>query len=173
MVTSLTVRDLGGGAFLLEWASDQPSPTFSVYRDGALVTTTRQTSLVVSVPVGEAPVYEVLDDAGAGPAPGYPNYALLAWYASAGAASYRVEEWVSAAWAGRATLEDDGRGYFTWRSRALEDAATHQFRVTPVGANGNDGTPKSFVVLMVRIPTPPSVDYAYDAGTGAVTISAA
>ena len=66
-----------------------------------------------------------------------------------------------------------GRRYFNWRSRVLEDSATHQFRVTPIGANGNNGTAKNFVVLMVRIPDPPRVSYSYSAGSGVVTIAAA
>jgi hypothetical protein len=66
-----------------------------------------------------------------------------------------------------------GRRYFTWLTRVLEDQAQHQFRVTPVGSNGNAGAAKNFAVLMTRIPDPPSVSYSYDAGTGAVTIAAA
>ena len=284
-VTSLTVSDLGGGAYRLEWASDLATPTFYVYRDGVLVTTTELTSLVVGVGAGESPVYEVLDDAGAAPAAAYPAYATLAWYPAPGAAAYRVEELVSGAWAVRATLEDAedelGRGlpprlvlvqqggdflngtytpeyagsggvhrwawtdgtttaeayrdasewllrvfsathnvtygsniqlpeyppageasavaggawvlrsqnvggaprgtvaadrptgnYFAWQSRFLEDSASHRFRVVPVGANGNDGTPREFLVLMVRVPDPPAVAYTYN-GTPANTVTIA
>jgi hypothetical protein len=282
MVTSLTVTDLGGGVFRLDFASDLDSPTFYVYRDGVLETMTESTS--VEVRTADAAIIEVLDDPDAAPGAAYPNHALLSWYPSPGAASYRVEERVAGLWTVRATLEDDGdRGLppqvvvvqqggsalsatytlayagtggvhrwawtdgtttaeiasggsewllrifdatnsitygsdlslpeyppagpgtsaagsawvirsgnltggpkctvaadrptgtpFTWRSRVLEDGATHRFRVVPVGQNGNDGTEQLFTLLMVRIPDPPAVTYTYNgAGAPTVTIAAA
>lgn len=176
MVTTLTVASLGGGAFRLDWASDLAAPTFYVYRDGVLATTTTRTSLVVGAADGESPLYEVLDDAAAVPGAAYPAYALLAWYASAGAAGYRVEELdlPTGLWTERTSFTDEGGNYYVYRSRYLEDATTHRFRVTPLGANGNAGTPADFVVLMVRVPDAPAASFTYNgAGTPTVTVAAA
>jgi hypothetical protein len=62
--------------------------------------------------------------------------------------------------------------YFAWESRFLEDSASHRFRVVPVGQNGNEGTSREFLVLMVRIPDPPEVTYTYN-GTPANTVTIA
>lgn len=75
--------------------------------------------------------------------------------------------------AARVTADRPTGNYFLWRSGVLADSTTHQFRVTPVGVNGNAGATKTFSLLMVRTPDVPAVTYAYDPGTGAVTIAAA
>jgi hypothetical protein len=174
MVTNLTAQPLGNGAILLAWDSDAAPPaTFRVFRDGVLLATTRLRQMVLTVLSGEAPLLEVLDDPDATPAPGYPGYVLLAWYAPAGGAlQYRVQEFVASAWVTRKTIDDQGQGYFTWASRILEDGQTHQFRVVPVGAAGNDGAVVSLDALMVRRPDPPATRFTYSSATAAVTISA-
>jgi hypothetical protein len=58
-------------------------------------------------------------------------------------------------------------------SGVLADGATHSFRVVPVGVNGNQGTLVSYSSLMVRYPDVPRARFAYDAGDGTVTITAA
>ena len=75
-------------------------------------------------------------------------------------------------WVTRATIEDTGAGYYQWESGWLADVTSHEFRVTPVGADGNEGTATGWVVLMVRWPDPPEVGVTYAAGTGKVTIAA-
>jgi len=173
-ITSFTATPLGGGAWRLAWVSSVVGATFYLYRDGVLVLTTRLTSTVVAVGGSESPVYEVLDDAAERPAAAHPPYAVLAWYASPAAAEYRVEELLAGEWTERTVVPDDGSGYFTWRSGVLADGQTHQFRVTPIGDNGNTGTAKSWSLLMVRVPDVPLVTYTYNgAGAGTVTIAAA
>ena len=174
MITTFTVTPVAGGAYRLDWDGDLAEPVmYYVYRDGALALATEQKSLVVAPSPRESPVYEVFDSASDRPAFAYPGHATLAWYAAPGAAEYRVEQLVSGQWVELISVTDDGRGYFAWRSRTLADGAEHQVRVTPVGVNGNDGAPRTFLLLMVRVPDPPKVSYAYDAGAGTVTISAA
>jgi hypothetical protein len=154
--------------WLLSWTSDLTPPvTFYVYRDGILEQRTEALQVLVVIPIGTSPVFEVLDTAAA-PAPGFPSQILLAWYAAAATSAYRVEELLGSTWTVRETVPDDARGYFLWKSRPLEDSQTHQFRVTPIGTNGNDGTVATFSVLMVRHPDPPAATWG--AAAGVITI---
>ena len=180
-VTFRQPRRTGSDAWVIAWTSDQVSPTYRVYRDGRLIATTTAQSITITVAAGsETPVIEVLDDAADLPAAGFPGRALLAWFRSATGSlnHFRVEEYVGAAWTLRRKLRDPGStinaaGYFTWKSRWLEDVTTHQFRVIPVGDNGNQGSAMTFAVFVVRHPDPPSVTVAWDSGTAKVTITAA
>lgn len=157
----------------LAWSSDLEDPVFYVWRDGRLVASTPDTSMLFTAAVGESLLVEVLDDSTASPLAAWPSRARLEWRGAAGAERYRVEEYVSGEWTARDYVRDRGEGWFSWESRVLEDSASHQFRVTPVGANGNDGAPRTFTLLMVRVPDVPDVDFAYDSDSRKVTVSAA
>ncbi len=170
-ITSLTASPLGATGWRLVWASDAVDPTYSVYRDGVLIHTTDLTAY--TVPGIDGSLYEVFDD-NTEPSAGFPPYIVLAWYASSGATSYLVQQYVSAAWATVATISAGSDTYFRWESGTLNDDTVHQFRVVPVGANGNSGTAQTFNTLMVRRPTPPAAEYVYNgSGTPTVTISEA
>jgi hypothetical protein len=176
MITAFTATRAGEATWLLEWATDLPAdpvPSFRIYRDGELLSTTTATELLVQADVGESPIFEVLDDDEPDAPAAYPAYVTLAWYAAAGTDYYRIDRLISAVWTEQARVDDDDSGYFTWASGRLADNTTHQFRVVPVGTNGNDGTATSFAVLLVRYPDAPDVTYAYDSGTGFVTVAAA
>jgi hypothetical protein len=170
-VTNLIATPLGGGQFRLTWSGS--ADAYYVYRDGALLGTTEEEEFVVSVAAGSSPVFEVLDDELAAPGRAYPGTVTLAFYHSVGADFYVVEELVSAVWTERARIANDGSEFFTWQSSWLLDDTTYQFRVTPVGTNGNAGTPITLTALVVHVPDEPDVEFAYAAGTGKVTISAA
>ena len=167
---------VGPLAWRLSWTSDLPGATFYVYRDGVLIATTTGGSIIVTVEAGETPLIEVYDDASTSPMESHPGRIMLAWCASSGSPEvnyYRVDEYIGAAWVERARLRDDGRGYFTWRSRQLEDCTSHQFRIVPVGDNANEGAADTRTILMVRHPDPPEVSYTWDSGTRTITVSAA
>ncbi|HRT95518.1 MAG TPA: hypothetical protein P5532_13910, partial [Planctomycetota bacterium] len=105
-ITSASLVRTGPVAARLEYASDQVSPTFRVYRDGVLIATTAATWLDVAFGRGEYPVFEVYDDA---TAPGlcYPDRATVQWRGQgAGIAHYRVEQFVGAAWAVKARVPE-------------------------------------------------------------------
>lgn len=172
MITALTATPAGDLLWLLAWASDLAAPVFRIFRDGRLVDTTTLTEALVSAAPGEAPVFEVLDDPLAAPTPAYPPYLLLTWLSVPGCDHYRVEQFVSAAWTARKDVPDDGSATFSWQSPTQPDGLVAQFRVIPVGTNGNDGTPLTFAELVVHVPDPPACAYAYSAGTGTVTITA-
>jgi hypothetical protein len=165
------VKQIGPNGWRLSYQSDLPNPTFYIYQDGLLVDTTKATTRVLSVPAGESLVVEVLDDPAIKPEAAFPGRLTLGWYSVANAASYRIEEYVSSSWVQRKRVVESGRGYYQWKTRWLEDSTVHQFRVVPVGTNGNDGDPLVFSVLMVRHPDPPDVSYSYSAATQTVTIS--
>ena len=76
-------------------------------------------------------------------------------------------------WTERARVRHRETAYMQWMTRWLEDETSHQFRVVPVGTNGNEGTARTLTCLMVRNPTPPDVDYAYSNSTNKVTVSEA
>jgi len=155
------------------WSSDLEDPAFYVYRDGYLVAVTALGSMEFHIEGGESLVLEILDDADALPAAGFPGRLLLAWNSVDDADHYMIEEYVDSEWMERAQIADAGKPCFTWRTRFLEDCTEHQFRITPVGTNGNEGDPLTFIVLMVRHPDVPDVAYDYDDETAKVTISAA
>ena len=171
MITDLSSAFLGRNTYRLTWASTLTDPTYYLYRDGVLVGQTATAAWVVTLGVGETPVFEVFDDAADEPTAAYPQYVSLGWYAAAGAASYRIEQKIGDNWTRRASVADQGQGYFLWRSGPLADDTTHLFRIIPVGSNGNDGTATAFSVLMVRIPDPPAPTVAYSAATGKLTVS--
>lgn len=168
MITSLTLIRAAGG-YRLSYASDLVTPTFTIYRDGALVATTTETSWPADVPG----TWEVFDDA-TSPAFAYPDFAILTWYAVATAVAYGIDEKQGASWVARETIDDDtSPQYFLWRSDRLADDTTHEFRIVPIDAAGNEGTPISRTLLMVRVPDAPEVTFAYSSVTTKVTVSAA
>jgi len=183
MAVTYTSYRVGAGEWRIAWTSDLGSPPtdlYRIYQNGALVASdVFVEEWVVYVQAGESLVFEVLDDADLEPSTAFPGRLTIGWRRVASAtASYRVEEYVGGEWVERYTVADDGSEWFNWESRYLEDVTTHQFRVVPVGENGNDGTPIAFATLMVRHPDSPITDdnvddkFSYDSGTNKVTIAA-
>jgi hypothetical protein len=115
---------------------------------------------------------DVLDNA-SGPGEVFPQRILLGWYAVDGADYYLVQEQFAAGWTTRQRIVADGRWYYTFRSRILEDQATHRFRVAPRTDAGLAGIPADYSVFMVRHPDPPSKSYSYNGATRVLTVSIA
>jgi hypothetical protein len=162
--------------FRLRWTSSEAAPVpFLVYVNGVLAaswSSVDQTGeITLTIAAGDAPFVEVLDKADM-PEIAFPGRVTLQWLAIAGAGSYRVDENIASVWTERKTITDDGFGVFAFLSRWLEEGQTHQFRVVPISTAGNEGTPLSFSIEMVRHPDPPSVAFTYNgAGTPTVTIT--
>lgn len=173
MVTLNPPQKLDSRSWLVSWSSDLGDPTFYVYQDGLSINETKQTEQVFTVDAGESLIIEVLDDPDAVPITAFPGRLTLNWRTSAATDYYRIEEYIEAAWILRAKVKDSGGGYFKWKTRFLEDSATHQFRIIPVGTNGNQGTAKVFSCLMVRHPDLPNVGYEYSDDTHKVTVTTA
>ena len=172
---SVTITDTyptGSGSTLVRWESSLESPMFYVHQDGVLIGTTYDTEAFFSPEPGEEFIVEIFDTVDDAPLARHPGRITLQWREVADAAYYLVEEYVGGEWVERKRIYVHGEAIFLWRSGFLADATTHQFRVTPVGTNGNSGTPKEFSVLMVRYPSPPPVDYSYSNSTHKVTLTA-
>jgi len=172
-VTITSAVATGPNTYLLTYESTLSTPTFYLYQDGTLVAVTELTTWVFWVQVGESLNVEILDNANELPQAAFPGRLLLAWEASDSTDYYRIDEKVASVWTERAKITDSGVLYYSWETRFLEDVTAHEFRIVPVGTNGNEGAIKAFAVLMVRHPTPPTVAYTYTSLTAAVTVSAA
>lgn len=175
-ITSLSARLIDDRTARVTWsyAGSAAEPTFYVWVNGRLWTTTAARSVLLTGDGGETLDCFVTDDANEIPPATYPSRIELSWDHVTGAGRYRIEELVSAVWTVRDLVIDDGRGHFRWLSRPLEDVTTHQFRVTAIGTGGNEGVAKAATVFMVRRPDAPDVSFTYDGSVaGTVTIAAA
>ena len=198
-VTINQPQQIGFRSWLVSWSSDRDNPVFYIYQDGKVIDVTTMTQKVFSVDEGESLNIEIIDgradavnlrcdddpDLHCDDDPylrcdgsyalfkitTYPGRLTLHWYASTDTLYYKIEEYVSAEWIERAQVYDLGEGYFSWKTRPLEDSEIHQFKITPIGENNNEGTPKTFSCVMVRNPDEPDVGYSYGDDTKKVTIS--
>jgi len=172
VVTLGTPVQLFAGYWRLTFTSGLSDPTFYVYVHGELEVTTKDTSIELFVDPDESPVIDVLDDANQAAGTVFPGRLKLTWFGITTADFYLIEEFVSAVWTERGRIFEDKRGYYSWRTRWLEDVTTHQFRVTATGLTGNSDTPATLTALMVRHPDVPNVTTVYSSGTGKVTFTA-
>lgn len=148
------------------------TPTFFIYVDGKLVSEQQHTDYIVYLSAGHSPHIMILDALDAEHIERFPGRIMAQWSDTAATDHYRLEEFISAAWVLRAKIPDLGESLFKWFTRYLEDVATHQIRLIPVGTNGNQGTAISVGILMVRFPDIPDVSYTYNSGDAKVTIAA-
>lgn len=150
--------------------------TIRIYIMGLLSSTLTSTDgywqFDLQVSDGQQQYVQVIDDAVSREDYAYPGQMTLAWQGKAGAASYRIDEFVGSDWVAQFTVQDRGEGAFTYLTHWLNDATTYQFRVMPIGADGNDGTALEFEFDFVRHPDVPNVTYPVDAG-GNLTVTAA
>ena len=167
----LTVNET---AARISWTSTNPDARFFVFVDGIQrLSNSLITFIDISVQVGQNVFVQVFDSENDIARAGFPNRFTLGWFRVPATAQYRVEEFVSAVWIVRARINDLGEGFFQFISGPLADDTVHQFRVIPVGTNGNDGTALTFSTRMIRIPDPPSVVHTYNgSGTPTFTVTA-
>jgi hypothetical protein len=177
VVTIDSVLQVGVDLYQLDWSSDQDisdANPYRIYQDGVLIATQTAASLVVQAPASQVPVFEILDDADAVPQPGYPAYSILSWTLDDDVSLYRIEEYDGAAWNEVATVSPDRTSSFqSWQSETLDDLSTTQYRVLGIDAAGNEGTPTTFTVFMVRHPDAPDVEMTFNTSPRTVTIAAA
>jgi len=167
--------NVGGNSWRLSWTSDSEDPCFYIYDlcAGRLIATTTDTSIVVALEAGARLVVEVREAAYTKIPRGYPRQITLFWFRVTATSYYLVEEYVVDTWTARARVYDTGAGSFRYVTRYLDDETSYQWRVTPVGTNGNSGTAKAWTVLVVGYPDPVAATLAHDDETVKVTISAA
>lgn len=162
---------IGTQTVKVTWSSDLTDPFFSVFKDGFLIDITNQTEKIFLLNPGESLIIEILDDPNQLPAIAFESRLTLGWYPSAGSKRYRIDEFVNAAFVEVASINDNEEGFFTWKTRPLEDDTTHQFRIVPIGLNDVEGTIRNFTVLMVRHPNPPDQNFTYSEVTNQLTVS--
>ena len=160
----------GQNKWTLKYSSDELDPVFYIYINGLLVAQTNQTDYDVPANVGENIIVEIFDDANAIPTEVFAGKIRLGWFSVEDTEYYRIDEYIDDAWV-EVKRYPENNAYLLFESRFLEDCQVHQFRVTPVGSNGNEGDPKTFSVLVVRHPDTPEVSYEYSSGTAKVTIT--
>lgn len=114
----------------------------------------------------EPPAIEVLDtdDTGTPLSVLHPPYLTLQWRGVDYAERYRIDYYTGGSWVEQDIVIEDGRGYYRYRTDAVTDCATHQWRIVAVDRSGNESAPLSFDMLVVRNPPPPSVTGSYSSG---------
>lgn len=160
-VSNLSASYLDSTSARVTWSGG--TAPYRVFVDGALTLTTADTACTLIVAAGD--LIEVRDATESDPV-SRPARARIYWRSVVGAEQYRVYEYVDSAWTLRATVTDDGRGHFNWTSRRLEDATTHNFKVTALDSIGNESTGDAISLYLVRVPDPPEPDQAGTLGGG-------
>ena len=155
-VTITKQQAIGSSTWALAWTSTLSNPTFYIYQDGILSSTTQATSGIFNITAGAQLLVEILDDPNQVPTAVYSGVVQIGWYQTPATASYKIEQWSGTAWTAIASIADVGNWWNAWTSPLLPDCQPYQFRVTPIGTNGNPGTPQTFNGFMVRIPDAPA-----------------
>ena len=169
MVTIISQVRTGDKSTLITYSRNLGSPTFYIYVDGVLVAQTTQTEYTIAVNPGETVVVEILDDAAAQAMQIFPGKARLGWFFVEDTDYYRIDEYIEGEWTERKKMPENN-GYMEFESRFLKDGQDHQFRIVPVGINGNEGTARQFSVRTVRTPDTPDADYTYSNVTNKITL---
>jgi hypothetical protein len=154
-VTITVQKQVSAQNWTLSWVSNLINPTFYIYQNGILQAVTPSKTGTFRVTTGAQLLIEVLDDPNQKPSLVYSGVVFIGWYQVPSAAAYTIEKWSGGAWANVDTVPDIGAWWLSWTSPYLPDSQPYQFRVTPIGANGNPGTPQIFTGFMVRVPDAP------------------
>lgn len=173
MSVSLTTKQAGRNTIYAAWTSTLEDPTFYLYRDGLYIGASRKRTAFIPLALDERMELDVTDDPNDSPLGDFPGVFVLSWEKSEETSYYTVARYVDSAWVTLTTVYDVAKSIFQYITPFLEDGEVHQFRVLPVGTNGNAGTPMDFSALMVRHPDVPTVSYTLDPETGAVTVAEA
>ena len=164
---------VGEGYWEFSWVSSETDPNFKISKNGEHLMQTRLTRAIIAC--DEADHIEISDD-DSDPQDGSEAKLEVTWPAVAGADSYRVEQETSpgsGVWLPRAKIKANSSGKMAYRTPALADDTATVFRITPIGTNGNDGTPTTVNVTVPRHPSAPEVAYSFSDVTAKVTIAAA
>lgn len=153
-----------------EWESTIIDATFYIFVNGEEYGETTSNLFDFPVGEGETVTIDVFDVIGQTPEHAFPSNMTLAWLQIDGFQGYRIEKFVNAAWVVLETLAQEDYRYRTFVSETLEDETVHDFRIVPIGGDGNDGTPLPVSGLMVRRPDNPEFTAVYDDPTRTITI---
>lgn len=158
------------GSWAFTWTGTGP---FEIWLDGRLLSEVASGSYTFrGTGYSDAPPdLEIIESGETAQSDDFAPYAILQWRGVTGAYAYQIERYVGGVWAKKATLMEDGRGYYKYVSTPLPDCETTQWRVLSIDSLGKEGTPSEVSVLIVRNPPAPEVEISCAAGV--VTIGAA
>lgn len=181
MTTSITsVEKVGTNNFKYTWTLDL-GPVTVIQGDEVLSAGTDITSITVSsADTEEPPAIEVYDQqvvsgdvVPSSLSEQFSPFAILQWRNTTSNINYYVvDKFIDAAWVEQKKIRDNGVTYYQYETDILEDDTLHKFRISVVDNQGYVSSVMPFNIFMVRVPDVPSIDTAYDSGTGLITISA-
>lgn len=140
-----------------------PGSTYYLFQNGELVDTTTDNEYVFTVSAFDNTQIDIFDDSSDLPSL-YSNRARLQWDSDADSAGYYVDEYVDSAWVQRQNLIVSALPVLTFRSRALLDGTTYQFRIRSNDAQGNAGASWIAAVPMICRPSHETLSIALLAG---------
>jgi hypothetical protein len=167
----------GYSTYRLSWTSNQTinnGNPYRIYIDGVLVSTQVGATYDIRIGSNQNPMIEVLDTTTAIPSPAFPGYLELGWVLDANAAQYRIDQMNNnGQWVTQATMNADSTSAWQeYTTPVLTDQATAQWRIVPIDAAGNAGTPVAFMALMVRYPDVPTPLWTYNGSiAGTLTLA--
>lgn len=165
------VRVTDNNQWLIQWIALVPGP-FYVWADGRYRLTTYQTQVyILSESDADRLIIDVFDSPDDRPDTVRSTRFEIRWGGTAATQEYRVEQYIDSSWVVQAIVEDNGGDDYSFWSDPLDDSTTHQFRVTPIGINGLDGTALTVSKKMVRQPSESNHDVAFDDGDGTLTLT--
>lgn len=145
---------------------------YVVRRRGMTLRQVSRSPVLIRVPSGESVDVEIVEAGSEETVPAADVAAEVRMARVAGARQYRIDEYVSGSWVERATLDDASADELARRMAPLTRGSSNQYRVVPIGADGNEGTAAAVTVEGLRPPDVPLVSWTYDADTGLVTVAA-
>lgn len=160
-----TVSRMNNGGWLFTW--DPGTPPYSIWLDGLqLEDDLTDEEFEFNRPGYDSapPDLEILNDGDASESEASPPFAFLQWRGITSISGYVVEQFIGAVWTRVQTITEQGRGYYSWRSRPLPDGVSTQFRVKALSLTGNAGAAIPFTMETVRNPAAPLVSLAVVAG---------
>jgi hypothetical protein len=164
-----SIEKLGPSAWRFAW-TDTTAP-YRIFLEGRLVITAPTNT--VSLDLEDYPTYpppiEVIDatmDDTDALSVSYPPYITLQWIGVAAAVVYRIEYYSGGTWIPVDTIDGGGEGYYTFETTKIDNNETAQWRIVPLDAQENEGTPLSFNFSVVGAPDSPElVSHEYSGGS--------
>jgi len=183
-ITALTTCRVGGVTRATATSDLSGTVYFHWYLDGVCVASGTLASHCFALPVGRSARLAVIDttdadfDPVANAPDGWPAWRSLFWVRSldSGVDYYRIDQKLDAGdWSavGRVAAVA-GQWSYSYETGQLADLGTYTWRIVPVDAAGNDGTPTEIgPEKIVRTPDAPEFTATFDEGSTKVTFAAA
>jgi hypothetical protein len=173
MSINATVTRRADGGWSFAW--DPGTPPYAIWLDGHLIATVdeEESYEFIRPNYDDAPPdLEILNTADVSESELYPPFLQIQWRGLLTAAGYIIQQYIAAAWVSIQTIQEKQKGYYIWRSPALDDGSSPLYRVMASDLQGNVGDPIAFTVEVVRNPEHPEVEFSIST-SGDVVVSQA